>query len=184
MRGFFGFSIKSNKNWVVVFQAYDASRLQISEVDGDPDAKSIYSVASRALGVRVQKAVDAEVAALLDDSDASRFASDVEDLEEDFVVQANLPDAEEGVCTNQRLNLNEQSESKHAIDDEAETFDQADSILSTVEKTQNDSVLEKPRVRRLLDEQFDLVSYFCSHFKFFFPDFDSLDCLLQSTFLL
>ena len=41
--------------------------------------------------MRIQKAVDSEVAALLDDSDLSQLGSDIEDLEEDFVVQVNLP---------------------------------------------------------------------------------------------
>lgn len=37
------------------------------------------------------------MAALLEDSDSSRFGSDVEDLEEDFVFNANLADeAEDG----------------------------------------------------------------------------------------
>ncbi|KAF4389729.1 hypothetical protein F8388_009862, partial [Cannabis sativa] len=66
-------------------KAYDASRLKISEVKTDPNEEFVYSVASKTVGIKVKKAVDPEVAALLDDdSDASRFGSDVEDLEEDF----------------------------------------------------------------------------------------------------
>lgn len=148
----------------VIVQAYDASRLNISEVHADPDEKTIYSVASKAHGVRVQKAVDAEVAALLDDSDASRFGSDVEDLEEDFVVQANVPEPEEEDYTDRRLNINEQCQTNDVIDDEADVFNHTqiaagfipqDGIQAEAKK---ESAVEKPRVRRLLDEQFDLVS--------------------------
>ncbi|OIW06210.1 hypothetical protein TanjilG_03835 [Lupinus angustifolius] len=68
-------------------------RLRISEVDGEPEEKSMYTVASRTTS-EVQKAVDLEVAVLPDDSDFRRFGSDVEDPEEDFVVQANLHEDE------------------------------------------------------------------------------------------
>nr|KYP61616.1 Protein LTV1 isogeny [Cajanus cajan] len=105
-------------------KAYDASRLQISEAGGEPEENSLYSVASKTTSVRIQKAVDPEVAALLDDSDVSRLGSDVEDLEEDFVVRANLDEDDE--------------EKDHGVPGV-------------------DCVGEKPRVRRLLDEQFDLL---------------------------
>ncbi|CAJ1942169.1 unnamed protein product [Sphenostylis stenocarpa] len=87
-------------------KAYDASRLQISEVHGEPEENSLYTVASKTTSVRVQKAVDPEVAALLDDSDVSRLGSDVEDLEEDFVVQANLLKDEDDEEKNKECNLN------------------------------------------------------------------------------
>ncbi|KAJ7957825.1 protein LTV1-like [Quillaja saponaria] len=89
-------------------KAYDASRLQIPEVTANPDEKTIYSVASKTVGVRIQKAVDPEVAALLDDSDVSLLGSDVEDLEEDFIVQANQF-GEENVPVDNKLNLVEES---------------------------------------------------------------------------
>ncbi|KAF8048738.1 hypothetical protein N665_2421s0007 [Sinapis alba] len=78
-------------------KAYDASRVKVSGVvvDGDDD-KLMYSVASKTVNVKVKKAIDPEVAALLEDSDGSEFGSDVEDLEEDFVVQANLAQEGEG----------------------------------------------------------------------------------------
>ncbi|KAF5196839.1 Low temperature viability protein, partial [Thalictrum thalictroides] len=83
--------------------AYDASRFHVSKIGDDLKANSIYTVAAKTFGVKVQKAIDPEVAALLDDDDdLSRFGSNVEDLEEDFVVQANLP--EEG----EEKNLNEE----------------------------------------------------------------------------
>ncbi|KMZ66547.1 hypothetical protein ZOSMA_295G00020 [Zostera marina] len=42
-----------------------------------------------------QRAIDEEVAKLLEDEDLSLFGSDNEDLEEDFVVKANLYSEEE-----------------------------------------------------------------------------------------
>lgn len=128
--------------------------------------KSIYSVASRATSVRVQKGVDPEVAALLDDSDLSRFGSDVEDLEEDFVVQANLAEEEEGkphICNstnsadecvvdrNKVERLHASASSK--VSNDLEPLDGATKGVAEV-----DCVNGKPRVRRVLDEQFDLVS--------------------------
>ncbi|XP_021894833.1 protein LTV1-like [Carica papaya] len=146
-------------------KAYDASRLQISHVKGDSDEKSIYGVASGAVNVRVQKAVDPDVTALLDDSDLSRFGSDVEDLEEDFVVQANLP--EEGgkdLDIRNKLTLVEELEATNEVD--YPTFSRHDNAFRLVdldeEKKQSTSAgdnfaSEKTRVHRLLDEQFDLV---------------------------
>ncbi|KAG2263506.1 hypothetical protein Bca4012_014571 [Brassica carinata] len=79
-------------------KAYDASRVKVSGVvvDGGDDDKLMYSVASKTVNVKVKRAIDPEVAALLEDSDGSEFGSDVEDLEEDFVVQANLAQEGEG----------------------------------------------------------------------------------------
>ena len=104
---------------VSIFQAYDASKLRILENEA-PDEKAIYTVASKTVNVRVQRAVDPEVSALLDDSDAaSRFGSDDEDLEEDFVIKANLPDGdeeeeEEDICVGDGPSFIEQSESENA----------------------------------------------------------------------
>ncbi|KAK4278941.1 hypothetical protein QN277_016713 [Acacia crassicarpa] len=146
-------------------KAYDASRLQISKVNEEFNDKSVYSVASRTTSVRVQKGVDPEVAALLDDSDLSRFGSDVEDLEEDFVVQANLAEEEEGephICN--RTNSADENvvhrnnvEILHAsasskVSNDLEPLDGATKGVVEV-----DCVNGKPRVRRLLDEQFDLL---------------------------
>ena len=50
----------------------------------------------------VRKDVDPEVLAQLDISDGSKFNSDVENLEEDFVVQANKLEEEDG-ATSTRL---------------------------------------------------------------------------------
>ncbi|CAL5349338.1 unnamed protein product [Camellia sinensis] len=89
-------------------KAYDALRVEILGVNDDSNKKSIYNVASRTVGVRIQKAVDPEVVALLDDSDLSRFGSN-DDLEEDFVVKANLLNEAEDVEFDKKLNLVENS---------------------------------------------------------------------------
>ncbi|XP_062081791.1 uncharacterized protein LOC133788350 [Humulus lupulus] len=151
-------------------KAYDASRLKISEVKTDPSEEYVYGVASKTVGIKVKKAVDPEVAALLDDSDASRFGSDVEDLEEDFVIQANFPKDrdDDDVSSNNRFNSygKEKFETKDVIDNEDNTFGQQQTAADLSYKdgagchvtvAANDSTVEKPRVRRLLDEQFDML---------------------------
>ena len=131
----------------------------------DRNDKSIYHVASKSVGVRVQKAVDPEVAALLDDSDLSRFGSDVEDLEEDFVVRANLPEGEDD------LDAGDLVEGSKVINEGINEYvnDGRENVVdrSGVEKAINAPVEvrgdfgdEKQRVRRPLDEQFDLVRLF------------------------
>lgn len=117
--------------------------------------------------MRLQKAVDPDVAALLDDSDLSRFASDDEDLEEDFVVQANLAEEED---LDNRLNIVEEIEEKPENEvDKAGASGQQEVVDSLVfqngvgnqmVKEGDEIVGDKPRVHRLLDEQFDLVSFF------------------------
>ncbi|MED6201618.1 hypothetical protein PIB30_096769 [Stylosanthes scabra] len=152
-------------------KAYDASRLRISEVDGEPEPDSIYSVASKTTTVRVQKVVDPEVAALLDDSDLSRFGSDVEDLEEDFVVRANLHHddddddveekahicdsknfAEESITNGNQNNAHELQVSSHTR--VTNNLGSSDRVANGV--TGVGCADENPRTRRLLDEQFDL----------------------------
>lgn len=144
--------------------------MQISESHGEPEENSLYSVASKTTSVRVQKAVDPEVAALLDDSDVSRLGSDVEDLEEDFVLQANLleDDDEEKnrICNKtsfpEESLVNRNPNSAHALQVSAHSRDTDDyepfhGVTDGVPGV--DCVGEKPRPRRLLDEQFDLVSF-------------------------
>lgn len=135
-------------------QAYDASKVRVSEVKSDDtNDKSMYSVASKTVGVRVQKVFDPEVAALLDDSDLSRFGSDVEDLEEDFVVRANLPEEVVELDIDKKLNLIDNSD--YVASGNQETSVDNGSVEKEV--VPEDFSGEKPRVRRLLDEQFDLV---------------------------
>lgn len=123
----------------VYWQAYDATRVKVKEVETDANEKSIYSVASKSVGVKVQRVVDPEVAALLDDSDLSRFGSDVEDLEEDFVVQANNADGK--------------FDSVEESDDEENVVGESDQIVEALD----DKVTDEPRARRPLDDQFDMV---------------------------
>lgn len=149
--------------------------MQISQVKNEANDKSIYSVASKTIGVRVPKAIDPEVAALLDDSDLSRFGSDVEDLDEDFIVQANYPEEGADLEIDRKLNLVD--ESKGVTNDESVSFVNLENVVgernNAVEEEENDFVADKPRVRRLLDEQFDLVrlllivSFNCNFYYFF-----------------
>ena len=144
----------------------------------EANEKSIYSVASKSVNVKVQRAVDPEVAALLDDSDLSRFGSDVEDLEEDFILQANRTEEGINLGIDEKLNLSEE----YKVVDEVSDAAAADGhlILSNghnavqegnrvLEEAGDKGATEKPRMRRLLDEKFDLVilftqSYFCFMF--------------------
>lgn len=154
-------------------KAYDASRLQISEADGEAVENTIYSVASKTTSVRVQKAVDPEVAALLDDDDLSRLGSDVEDLEEDFVVQANLLEEEDEEDEEKDPICNETSFSEesaiHRNGNNAHTLQVSSCSRVTDDSGPLDGVTdgvpgedcvgEKPGARRLLDEQFDLLEH-------------------------
>ncbi|XP_039004015.1 protein LTV1 homolog [Hibiscus syriacus] len=132
-------------------KAYDASRVQISNSKGNYNEKSIYSVASNTLNARMNKVFDPEVAALLNDSDLSRFGSDVEDLEEDFVVRANTGEGGEG---DKKSSFVEESEFIHegVMNTELESCNQ-----EIASETRNFQVEEKSRPRRLLDEQFDIL---------------------------
>lgn len=137
-------------------------------MNGDLNEERMYGVALETVGVRVQKAVDPEVSALLEDTDdASRFGSDVEDLEEDFILQANAPkDNEEASSSNKGLNLCEQFETKEVIYGDntfvgkqiVDGLNFKDGVGYRVTDATDDSAVEKPRVPRPLDEQFDIVS--------------------------
>ncbi|PHU21124.1 hypothetical protein BC332_12275 [Capsicum chinense] len=132
-------------------KAYDASRVEVVKVNDDSYEKYVYNVAAKTVGVRVQKAVDPEVAALLDDSDLSRFGSDDEDLEleEDFVIKANLPDGAVNVELDKNLSLPDKSDVDNVgSSDTAGNVQRNEAKFATFE--------EKPRACRLLDEQFDL----------------------------
>ncbi|KAL1195017.1 hypothetical protein V5N11_031109 [Cardamine amara subsp. amara] len=119
-------------------KAYDASRVKISGmVNEEANDKSMYSVASKTVNVKVQKAIDPEVVALLENSDGSEFGSDVEDLEEDFVVQANFTSQlgeASGVSSNE-FEFSERTEVRNRESDEL--------------------VAEKLRVPRQIDMLFD-----------------------------
>ncbi|XP_019449558.1 PREDICTED: protein LTV1 homolog isoform X2 [Lupinus angustifolius] len=138
-------------------KAYDASRLRISEVEGEPEEKSMYTVASRTKTVRVQKAIDPEVAVLLDDSDLSRFGSDVEDLEEDFVVQANLYEGEEEEKVEEAEDKAHISNDVTLLEESAVNESNAQVLQVSAHSEVTGDLGDQPRARRLLDEQFDLL---------------------------
>ncbi|KNA25736.1 hypothetical protein SOVF_004220 isoform B [Spinacia oleracea] len=138
-------------------KAYDASRVRIKEASEDTSPKTLYNVAEKTVAVRVQKAVDPEIAALLEDNE-SDFGSDIDDLEEDFVVQANHSEETGDVYEDTTLSL--------VNNPQEEVLNQSDTLIScdiqtevasnsTVEVVQ--SVNEKSRTQRLLDQQFDML---------------------------
>ncbi|KAK1433624.1 hypothetical protein QVD17_10537 [Tagetes erecta] len=135
-------------------KAYDASRIEVSKAnDEDSYKNSIYGVAVKTVPVKIQKAIDPEVAALLDDSDQSRFGSDVEDLEEDFVINANLPDESEDIELEEKLTVTEVSNANSKKHEYNATHSQ-DVIMHNIDSSET-LVGAKPRERRPLDEQFD-----------------------------
>ncbi|KAA0045826.1 protein LTV1-like protein [Cucumis melo var. makuwa] len=70
----------------------------------------IFIVKSSHVGGKVQNVVDPKKAALLDDDDLLQFGSDVEDLEEDFVVQENLCEDMKDDTTNNKFSMVEDDE--------------------------------------------------------------------------
>lgn len=141
----------------------------MSDEKDEANEKSIYSVSSKTVNIKVQRAIDPEVAALLDDSDLSRFGSDVEDLEEDFIIQANRSEEGLNLGIDKKLNLVEESKIDHEVIDDEENHLSLVSGDNTIQDAGNDGVVDKPRIRRLVDEQFDLVRLFTySYFYFLF----------------
>ncbi|KAJ4900267.1 Uncharacterized protein Rs2_14218 [Raphanus sativus] len=112
--------------------------------------------------VKVKKAIDPEVAALLEDSDGSEFGSDVEDLEEDFVVQAQEGEGGSGVGNEEEFadGTPVVVESKpRVIRQIDELFDQLELNEYGSESEDNDSVgnnliYEKPKGYELDDEKY------------------------------
>ncbi|XP_047972290.1 protein LTV1 homolog [Salvia hispanica] len=140
-------------------KAYDASRVEVSNVS-DTVEKSIYSVAAKTVDVRLHKALDPEIAALLDDRNSSDFGSDVEDLEEDFVVKANLFEGSVGQEVDEKF-IGEELDEKLSFTS-GSRFNHPgvqDTIVSGSTENRSSSYLdnERPRVRRPLDEQFDML---------------------------
>ncbi|XP_050212385.1 uncharacterized protein LOC126663498 [Mercurialis annua] len=139
-------------------KAYDASRVRVPEVKSDDtNDKSIYSVASRSVGVKVQKAFDPEVAAMLDDSDLSRFGSDVEDLEEDFVVRANVADGDDALEVDIVNKLNLIDKAKECVSSANQGTAICNDSVKKETEMENKFTAEQQRVPRFLDEQFDLL---------------------------
>ena len=125
-------------------------------MEDESNEKSMYAVASKTRNAKVEKVADDDIAALLDDSDLSRFGSDIEeDLEEDFVVKANLLEGPSDLELGKKLRLLESLQ--------VNRVERNDLVVSGAEESVAGSVTvenEKPRVRRPLDEQFDLVRFF------------------------
>uniref|UniRef100_A0A7N0R830 Protein LTV1 homolog n=1 Tax=Kalanchoe fedtschenkoi TaxID=63787 RepID=A0A7N0R830_KALFE len=154
-------------------KAYDASRVPVPKVTlEETKDDTMYSVAAKSVGVRLQKAIDPEVAALLDDDDLSRFASDDDDLEEDFVVVANLAlggDEENEWVIDERLESGVVHGSKSGgvaleqLNDSGSSYLEENSAgLNSIGGIRNqgsgdDSDDKQQRVRRLLDDQFELL---------------------------
>ncbi|TVU46865.1 hypothetical protein EJB05_06437 [Eragrostis curvula] len=123
-------------------KAYDASRVRVApSADELDEGKTICKVAAKTAPLRkVQRAVDPDVARLLDESDASHAGSEDEGLEEDFVIMAN------------------QAEGDEEVEEEEEEL--GNGVFSDIEEEEEFEFEDdpKPRVRRLLDEQFDLLA--------------------------
>lgn len=139
-------------------KAYDASRVPVSQAGGDTGPKTLYNVAEKTVNVRVRKTVDAEIAKLLEE-DESEFGSEIEYLEEDFVIQANLPEDSKtcGMYVENSLSMPQEEE---LVESNAMTFH---GVLSQAPNNSIPAVdqrfSEKPRVQRLLDQQFDLLEH-------------------------
>ncbi|KAL2892814.1 Protein LTV1-like protein [Bienertia sinuspersici] len=156
-------------------KAYDASKVRISEASEVTSPKTLYNVAEKTLNVRVQKAVDPEIAKLLEEE--SEFGSDIDDLEEDFVVRANHPaeagdDLEEDSVVRAYLPVKtgdagyKEWSLSSIKNPEKELLYQSNTIISHEVQTEItskskvkvvESVNEKPRVPTLLDQQFDIL---------------------------
>ncbi|XP_062211385.1 uncharacterized protein LOC133912584 [Phragmites australis] len=121
-------------------KAYDASRVRVGPREDDLDeGRTMCKVAAKTAPVRrVERAVDPDVARLLDESDVSHGGSENEGLEEDFVIMANQAEGDEEVAEEEK--------------------EEGNGVFSDVEEEEEFEDEPKPRVRRLLDEQFDLLA--------------------------
>ncbi|GFP95176.1 hypothetical protein PHJA_001662000 [Phtheirospermum japonicum] len=135
-------------------KAYDASKVEVSKIydDASDEKKALYGVASKTVGVRLQKVVDPEVAALLDDDASLKYESDVDDLEEDFVVKANFLDGREAEENDEKLTFAADSRVDHVQSSDSSVFGETEKRVSV-----SGLESEKPRVRRTLDEHFDML---------------------------
>ncbi|KAF8728801.1 hypothetical protein HU200_018081 [Digitaria exilis] len=124
-------------------KAYDASRVRVGPTEVELDeGRTMCKVAAKTAPVRrIEKAVDPDVARLLDESDVSHAGSEDEGLEEDFVIVANRAEGEES----------EEEEEDEEVED-------GNGVFSDVEEEFDFEDDPKPRERRLLDEQFDLLA--------------------------
>ncbi|KAH9606052.1 hypothetical protein KSS87_006689 [Heliosperma pusillum] len=131
-------------------KAYDASRVRVLEVNEDIVPKTVYKVAEKSVNVRVQRAVDPDIAKLLDEAE-SDLGSEIDDLEEDFVVKANIHEETGDV-------LSEESEDEDPREGSSViSHGVYNGVATNFMEDADRSVPEKPRVQRLLDEQFDIL---------------------------
>ncbi|KAJ8749161.1 hypothetical protein K2173_018631 [Erythroxylum novogranatense] len=147
-------------------KAFDASRVRVPELQAaSSNHDSILSVASKTVDFKAKKSFDPDVLQLLDDSDLSRFGSDVEDLEEDFVVRANLPEEGEDVEIKEPYHLTDKYNFIHEFSDTCvSSVDQEKMVgydaigkMGNTAAGERDEFSAKPRPSRLLDEQFDVL---------------------------
>ncbi|XP_057789849.1 uncharacterized protein LOC131006734 isoform X2 [Salvia miltiorrhiza] len=162
-------------------KAYDASRVEVSSMN-DAVEKSIYSVASKTVDVRLHKVLDPEIAALLDDRNSSTFGSDVEDLEEDFVVKANIFEGSVDQEVDQEFFGEELNEKlSFAAGSRIDHLGGQGPTVTGSTENRSSSCLgnEKPRIRRPLDEQFDMLElqeYGADNEEEFMGYMDEEDC--------
>ncbi|KAL8141211.1 hypothetical protein V2J09_007232 [Rumex salicifolius] len=139
-------------------KAYDASRVQVEGTNVEVNEKRImYDVAAKTVNVRVQKAIDPDVIALLNDNN-SHCGSDIEDLEEDFVVQANLPEEGADLSDEENCILADEFD-EHIVDgfSSIHMSKTTDQTRDYAVERKNESIHAKSRPRRPLDEQFDML---------------------------
>ncbi|XP_023542089.1 uncharacterized protein LOC111802075 isoform X2 [Cucurbita pepo subsp. pepo] len=100
---------------------------------------------------------DPEIAALLDDDDLSRFGSDVEDLEEDFVVQVNLCEEGEDGSMDNKFSVAKDSEKATGSQNIINNKSFGDDIFEDADVDHVEDDVDKPRTRQLLDDRFDTL---------------------------
>ncbi|KAK9758335.1 hypothetical protein RND81_01G223700 [Saponaria officinalis] len=141
-------------------KAYDATRVQVApvnEVTEDTSPKTLYRVAEKTVSVRVQKAVDPDIAKLLDEAE-SEIDSDVDDLEEDFIVKANILEETDDVMSEKSsASVSEPQDDIQKESHSVISHGLGDEVGATLVGNVGVSFTEKPRVQRLLDQQFDLL---------------------------
>lgn len=145
-------------------KAYDASKVHISEVNSELEATSMYSVSATTFGVRVQKASDPEVVALMDGSDSLQTGSDAEELEDDFVFQANVCEEEEEVAVDKKLNSSSVPEGMKEANNHSDFLALHKNVyeISSTDRVRyhqpgaRNGCDEKPNNQRILGKQFDV----------------------------
>lgn len=145
-------------------KAYDASNLQVPTCnEDDSNSNVLYGVSSSTRFMRnVRRAVDPEVLAQLDISDGSEFDSEVENLEEDFVIKANKLEEEDGATSARLPEIKQEhvvANQYVCVQDNISASPADDALQFPTGKTRNKVLVEgMQRTPRLLDEQFELLA--------------------------